>query len=197
MTSYPSLGRPMRKNGKSYANLAAMGQNSRHHIALLAPLNSVGAEIGVSTGQLSERFLKLNHFSVFHSVDKWDDQAHSFAQYEGVKEKLKKYNESCVWRLTAQDFAEHIADGSLGFIYIDCYAHTGQDDGEVLRCMWPKLQAGGLFSGDDYDKRQWPKTYAAVNAFAASVGKTVMVKDDHIPNAKLATDRHASWYFYK
>ena len=49
----------------------------RENVALLSPKGCAAAEIGVDTGALSRRFLDLDHFSVFHSVDKWDDHAHS------------------------------------------------------------------------------------------------------------------------
>lgn len=173
------------------------GTNNRHEIALLAPEGSIGGEFGVDTGQLSERFLNLGHFSSFHCVDKWDDHAHSRNQYLAVTKKLMKYPEARIWRTTAQEFASLIPDSMFGFIYIDCYAHTGQDGGSVLEALWPKLQDGGLFSGDDYDKRHWPKTYAAVNQFAQRVGRTVNVRDEHCRSARVGMDKHPSWYFFK
>jgi hypothetical protein len=173
------------------------GNNTRHEIALLAPEGSIGAEFGVDTGQLSERFIKLNHFDSFHCVDKWDDHAHSREQYLAVTKKLMTYPEARVWRMTAQEFAGLVPNDYFGFIYIDCYAHTGQDGGSVLEALWPKLKEGGLFAGDDYDRRHWPKTHAAVNQFAQRVNKQVEVKDDFCAHAKVRMDGHPTWYFYK
>ncbi len=51
------------------------------------------------------------------------------------------------------------------FIYIDGYAHTGQDNGTILKDWWPKLKSGGMFAGHDYCK-QFPKTIEEVNKFA-------------------------------
>lgn len=178
------------------ANVDA-GDNKRHEIALLAPEGSIGGEFGVDTGQLSERFLKLQHFDSFHCVDKWDDHAHSRDQFLAVSKKLMKYPEARVWRMTAQEFASLIPDSMFGFIYIDCYAHTGQDGGSVLEALWPKLQDGGIFAGDDYDKTHWPKTYAAVNEFAEKIGATVNVNDQFISSAQLPMDRHPSWWWRK
>lgn len=162
--------------------------DGREALALLAPKGSTGAEFGVDTGQLSRRFLNLGHFSSFHSVDKWDDHAHSRFQYLAVCQLLLPYEDSRVWRMTAQEFAGLIPDASLGFIYIDCYAHTGQDDGQVLQVLWPKLKDGGIFAGDDYDKNQWPKTFKAVNEFAIDSGHTINVHKH---------GRYHSWYIYK
>jgi hypothetical protein len=174
------------------------GSNTRHEIALLASPNCIGLEVGVDTGQLSERFLQLEHFSSFHSVDKWDDHAHSEEQYWAVTEKLMPYEKSRVWRMTAQRFATLVPDDMFGFIYIDCYAHTGQNDGEVLEVLWPKLRKGGIFSGDDYDLKSWPKTYDSVRKFCErTTGKPPNVIDEFIHDAKLPMDRHPSWWVRK
>jgi len=173
------------------------GESTRHEIALLAPRGSIGLEVGVDTGQLSERFIKLDHFSSFHSVDKWDDQAHSERQYWAVTEKLMNYPRSRVWRMTAQRFASLVPNEMFGFIYIDCYAHTGQNDGEVLDVLWPKLATGGIFSGDDYDNAAWPKTVAAVDRFAAKHRRSINVNDGFIRDGQFPMDRHPSWWVRK
>ena len=169
----------------------------RENVALLSPEGCVGVEVGVDTGALSRRFLDLDHFSIFHSVDKWDDHAHSEFQYHAVCRILNLYEESKVWRMTAQDFATTIPNESLGFIYIDCYAHTGQDDGGVLRSMWPKLQVGGVFAGDDYDEAKWPKTFSVVNDFAEKVDRQINIRDEFIAESTRPQDSHATWWFRK
>lgn len=172
-------------------------ENERADIVLLSPKGCLGAELGVASGQLSRRFLELGHLSCLHSVDKWDDQAHSRNQYLEVARRLLPYKESKVWRMTAQEFAQLIPNERLGFIYIDCYAHTGQDGGEVLRVMWPKLQPGGLFSGDDYDERKWPRTYSAVNQFAKSVNRSVQVREGFTFTSRNSMDNNPTWFFFK
>ena len=57
-------------------------------------------------------------------------------------------------------------DEYFDFIYIDGYAHTGQDNGKTLTDWWPKLKKGGVFSGDDYHS-DWPNTMRVVNEFTA------------------------------
>jgi len=171
--------------------------SSRHEIALLAPEGCVGAELGVDTGQFSERLWNTNHFSSFHSVDKWDDHAHSEIQYWAVCEKLMPYKEIRVWRMPAQMFSTMIPDQSLGFVFMDCYAHTGQDDGGVLEAMWPKMQDGGVFAGDDYDAKTFPLTYAAANKFAERVGRELHVFTQHLENDRPKYDGFAGWYVFK
>jgi hypothetical protein len=183
--------------------------NTRHEIALLAPKGSVGGEFGVDEGQLSERFLALNHFSSFHCVDKWDPEndkwdtegLHSRQQYLDTSKRLMKYEGARVWRMTAQEFAELVPDEMFGFMYIDCYAHTGQDDGEVLRVLWPKLAPGGVFAGDDYCEQKWPATFHAVNEFAREIEKEVQINDafcrENIVTVRNWQDANPTWYWYK
>lgn len=173
--------------------------SDRQHIALKAPQGSTGCELGVASGGLTKRFLDLGHFSEFHAVDKWDD-AHNEQEYLRTVEYLKDFPEVMIWRLEAKEWLKTIPDGSLGFVYIDCYAHTGQDNGSIIKAAWPKLAIGGLFSGDDYDARKWPKTVRAVDDFAASQRRRVHVYDDHLNNRELARsqyDNSPSWYFHK
>ena len=181
--------------------------NTRHEIALLAPEGSIGAELGVDAGQLSERFLNLNHFSSFHCVDKWDStddewdklDMHGRHQYLAVAERLMQYPAARVWRMTAQEWAERIPDESLGFVYIDCYAHTGQDDGKILEVLWPKMIPGGVFAGDDYDPGKWRATYEAVNKFAEKIGKQVQINDSFCDPEilRIWQDASPTWYWIK
>ncbi len=171
--------------------------DGRDEIVLLAPKGSIGAELGVATGQLSKRFLDLEHLGILHSVDKWDDHGHSEFQHKAVVELLKGYERSKVWRMTAQDWAETIPDESLGFVYIDCYAHTGQDDGTVLSAIWPKVQKGGIFSGDDYDKRIWPLTFRAVNKFAAEHECTINIRATKAAANRNTRHKYPSWWIRK
>jgi len=167
---------------------------NREDIALFAPQGSVGCELGVASGALTCRFMDLDHFSAFHAVDKWDDH-HDAKEYNATVERLKDYEELTIWRMEAAAFCTQIPDETLGFLYIDCYAHTGQDDGNILRAAWPKLAIGGIFSGDDYDGDTFPLTTRAVDEFAESVGHTVRIWsgfDHHGPY-----DNHNSWFFVK
>lgn len=173
--------------------------SDRQHLALRAQAGSTGCELGVANGSLTQRFLDLAHFSEFHAVDKWDDH-HSVHEYHHVKAKLKDYKELTIWRQEAKQWLKTIPDGSLGFVYIDCYAHTGQEEGSILTAAWPKLAGGGLFAGDDYDEKLWPRTSIAVNRFAESVGRSVNVYDDHLQDRNIKRsqyDNSPSWYFYK
>jgi hypothetical protein len=65
-------------------------------------------------------------------------------------------------------------DEYFDFIYVDGYAHTGQERGKTFYDWWPKVKPGGLFGGDDYDV-QWPETTTAVNTFVKNVNRELYV----------------------
>tara|TARA_Y100000389_G_C17052243_1_gene313332 strand:+ start:118 stop:318 length:201 start_codon:yes stop_codon:yes gene_type:complete len=56
-------------------------------------------------------------------------------------------------------------DDFFDFIYVDGYAHTGEENGKTFFDWWPKLKQNGIFSGDDYDNKKWTEVYKNVNNF--------------------------------
>lgn len=91
-----------------------------------------------------------------------------------------------VLRLTFDQAVAIFPDSFFDVVYIDGYAHTGQDDGKTLRDWWPKLKVGGLFSGHDYHPK-FPKTVKHVDDFCKKAGAALSLTDDEYP----------SWYFRK
>lgn len=174
-------------------------ENDRQHIALLSPPGCAGAELGVASGGLTRRFMDLGHFGHFYAVDKWDDSGHNAHEYRHVVQTIGGLSGLSIVQMDAKSWLALQKDDSLGFVYIDCYAHTGQDNGSILEAAWPKLAEGGLFSGDDYDQKKWKLNYNAVNNFAESVGKRVNVYDNHLrPDAHRSQyDLSPSWWFIK
>lgn len=175
-------------------------RGAREAIALMSPQGCTGVEIGVATGQLTKRFLDLRHFGLFHAVDKWDDH-HNEDEYNDVVELLSEYDNVTIHRTEAKQWLETVDDESLGFIYIDCYAKNGQEDGRLLSLAWPKLAEGGLFSGDDYSP-VYPITVKAVDNFARERDLRVGVYDKHLNKLmcgeiKSDWDRSPSWYVRK
>jgi hypothetical protein len=92
------------------------------------------------------------------------------------------------------DAIAHFPDSFFDFIYIDAYAHEGQQGGKLLDDWWPKLKTGGIFSGHDYDPA-WPLTVAAVNAFAKKTGRRVTVFPGVTTHNR--EDAYASWFIRK
>jgi hypothetical protein len=85
-------------------------------------------------------------------------------------------------------------DGYFDFIYVDGYAHTGEEAGQTFRDWWPRLKAGGVFAGDDYD-RAWPDVVQNVDAFLAANGQTGYVIPYVEPDT--AYCRYPTWFAIK
>jgi len=155
----------------------------------------MGLELGVATGYFSNALLSVGNFARLYSIDAWSDH-HDTAEYLRCINLLAKHaNRSVVMRMFFADALLHFPDGFFDFIYVDAYAHTGQQDGRLLSDWYPKLRSGGLFAGHDYDPAAWPQTVVAVDRFAAAIGKRL----EFVPGAStgFAEDIYASWYFYK
>ena len=93
-------------------------------------------------------------------------------------------------------------DNYFDFIYIDAYAHNGQEGGSILHSWWPKLKPGGVFAGHDYDP-EWPVTVQVVDQFCSSnkldLNIIPGIKDvSQIPREYHgACEQYASWYCNK
>lgn len=161
----------------------------------LAPANSPALELGVAAGYFSEAILQNKNIPRLFSVDCWMDH-HDSNEYLTACARLSKYGtRSIVIRSYFDDVLDLFPDEFFGFIYIDAYAHTGQENGLLLHAWYPKLRKGGIFSGHDYDHDAWPETVKAVNEFSKIIGKEVTV----VPgiNTSNPQDLYPSWYVVK
>lgn len=164
----------------------------REEIAGFAVPGAIGVELGVASGSFSNRLLSTGRFSHLYSIDMWaGDRGHDVKQYKGVLRRLAPYKEkNSIIKLKFDEALDLFPDEYFDFIYIDGYAHTGQNSGQTLHDWWPKLKRGGVFSGDDYSDR-YPLVIKEVDEFAQQNGLQV-----HIHRPKKAGDKlfqHPSW----
>ena len=130
-------------------------------------LNGYGAELGVARGFFSTTLLKTSKLKILFSIDRWNDR-HDYKEYLQASKVLSSFRErSVIIKLPFEEAVHLFANESFDFIYIDGYAHTGQDEGRILREWWPKVKVGGIFAGHDYSPA-WPKTIEEVDKFEAS-----------------------------
>jgi len=166
--------------------------DKRIELAQYIPVNGIAAELGVGAGDFSIEILKANKlFKVLYSIDRWaGDRKHDEAEYKSAFKLIQEVSpgRSIVLRASFIEAAEYFGDESFDFIYIDGYAHTGQENGDTLRQWWPLLKKGGIFAGHDYHP-QFTKNIEAVN----QVIKTELKRDFQLTLA----DRFPSWYLVK
>lgn len=153
-----------------------MAPATREELAALA--SGVGVELGVAAGDYSVLLLQRGKLDLLYSIDRWSDH-HDDREMQRARKRLAHFGErSRVIHANFSDAVGQFEDGTFDFLYIDGYAHTGQENGETLRQWWPKLKAGGIFAGHDYC-RQYPLTVRAVDDFAREHGLSVHVTSEH------------------
>lgn len=141
-------------------------EKKREDILDFAIKDPVGIELGVATGEFSSFILSRKNVKYWYSVDMWaGDRGHDVNQYiEAVTRLLPYKQKNTVLRLKFEEALSVFPNNYFDFIYVDGYAHTGQEDGKTLTDWWPKLKPGGIFAGDDYDPF-WAPTVNAVDKF--------------------------------
>jgi hypothetical protein len=166
--------------------------------------DGVGAEIGVKEGKYSERILFYWKGKKLYSIDPWREFSHdvykdqanvdSFQQekfYQETCARLAQYGErNEILRLTSEEAAREIEDGSLDFAYIDAqhhYAPVKQD----IKMWWPKIRRGGVLCGHDYfnDPATEFEVKRAVDEFVAENPGLVFFQTEK--------DKLPSWYVLK
>lgn len=149
--------------------------NERWHVAKLVKPGSVGIELGVAAGAFSFALLDHAGFEYLYGVDMYADRSHTLDQYREAFKLLDAHRQR--YSLLKMRFDEALplfADDYFDFIYIDGYAHTGEEGGQTLRDWWPKLKSGGVFAGDDYTPA-WPLVRSVVDKFAAEHALDIFV----------------------
>lgn len=149
----------------------------------------IGCELGVAEGDFSEQILVHSTIKHLYSIDMWaGDRGHDDIQYKKAISKLFNYkHKNTILKYKFNEAIKLFANNFFDFIYIDGYAHTGQDNGKTLFDWWPKLKNNGIFSGHDYDK-SWPKNIEAINKFVVHHNQKINIIEDKPYN---------SWYIIK
>mgnify|MGYP006169819967 FL=1 len=166
----------------------------------------IGVEVGVSQGFYSTTLLEKTNLKLLFSIDSWSEGNHNLDQYREASRYLEEAgaNRSVIVMLPSNEAVKLFADNAFDFIYIDAYAHTGQNNGEISNEWYPKLKKGGLFAGHDYHKDHWPNTVKAVDRFIKENDLELNLTDEEniqvvepgvgeISNNQL----YPSWYIYK
>lgn len=157
---------------------------------LVKSLNGgIGIELGVAEGEFSEKILSLSNLDYLYSIDMYSgDGGHNVDQYKRAIERLYKYKDkNSLIKLKFTDALDLFSDEYFDFIYIDGYAHTGQEDGQTIRDWYKKLKVGGTFAGHDYSNK-WPKVIEEVDKFAC---------ENNLEIKSTKESKYPSWYCEK
>lgn len=169
----------------------------RWDIVKLAGESPIGIELGVAEGIFSENVLRHTDVAHWYSVDMWaGDRGHDDSQRARATRRLSNYQDrnTIIWS-KFEDIRPKFSDNYFDIIYVDGYAHTGQEGGKTLTDWWPKLKPGGIMAGDDYDPA-WPQTQRCVDQFVKQKQLTLTVfKFDNSESDPWSM--HPSWWVRK
>jgi hypothetical protein len=128
----------------------------------------VGVELGVAAGEFSRRMVASGRFATFFGIDMYAD-THDVHQYKAALRHVGLFSDYKLLRMSFDEALDLFDDESLDFVYIDGFAHTGQEGGQTIWDWARKVRVGGLIAGDDYHP-DWPLVVEAVDTFAAQTG---------------------------
>ena len=167
----------------------------RHDILTLVRQGGVGIELGVAEAFLSERFLEQKVLSHLYSIDMYaGDRGHDNEQYFRAISRLMPFRESnTLIKLRFDEAVNLFPDQYFDFIYVDGYAHTGEEFGRTFSDFYPKLKPGGIMAGDDYCP-EWPLVVDAVDRFLAVEGLALNIIDCR---EDVAYSKYPTWYTIK
>ena len=137
----------------------------RYDIAKLIN-GGIGVELGVAEGRFSEKLLQYSNLDFLYSIDMWaGDRGHDIEQYKLAIKRLEPYKtRNSILKMKFDEALSLFEDSSLDFIYVDGYAHNGEEHGQTFRDWLPKLKKGGIMAGDDYHS-DWPAVVEEVQYF--------------------------------
>ncbi|KHD23462.1 hypothetical protein NM09_18505 [Vibrio caribbeanicus] len=145
-------------------------------IKLIEGDNLVGIELGVAGGEFSKRMVESGRFSQFYGVDMYADM-HDTDEYKMALKHVGIDKNYKLFRMTFEEALDLFEDNSLDFIYVDGYAHSGEEGGRTIIDWSKKVKIGGLIAGDDYHK-DWPLVVQAVDSFVESINGDLYVTEN-------------------
>ena len=165
-----------------------MINNRKDILDLLNGSNNIGIELGVANGTYSKQMVDSNKFSKVYGIDVYNDH-HNTKQYLSALTYIGLDKPYTLIRSSFEETLTLFQDNFFDYIYVDGYAHTGQEDGKTLYTWFSKLKTGGIFAGHDYHTA-WPKTIRVVDEFIKSYNLNLNLTNEQNP-------LYPSWYTFK
>lgn len=169
------------------------GSHRQDVISPLRGTDNVGIELGVAAGSFSAKLASSGKFQKLFGVDSYSDYYHHVEEYRRAIENIGLWENYSLLRMTFDQARKLFSDNTFDFIYVDGFAHTGQEGGHTLADWWPTLRAGGVLAGDDYHP-DWPLVMWAVNEMVDQLGLDLHVTDTVDTTSY---NRYPSWFVRK
>jgi hypothetical protein len=194
------------------AKLAPDSLGHRRELGLLLnaqKLTGRGAEIGVTKGKFSERILHYWRGELLFSIDPWREfgedhrgsanvaQAQQDSYFSETQGRLARFNgRSRILRMTSEEAAHEIEDGSLDFAYLDAHHHYEAVKQDIA-LWWPKVRPGGLLCGHDYSDENETDAKGVVSVFEVKRAVDEFVRESGAKFFKTSKDKRPSWFVRK
>ena len=152
--------------------------------------NLVGIELGVAKGEFSKKMINSGKFKFYYGVDKYSDH-HDSKEYLETLKNVGFEKNFILLRTSFESALNLFEDNYFDFVYVDGYAHGGQEGGKTL-CDWiKKVKIGGIICGDDYDQK-FPLTVSAVDHLAENTNNQLFITNKDLYD-KEEHKHFASW----
>ena len=194
------------------AKLAPNSIGHRRELGLVLnaqKLTGRGAEIGVKEGKFSERILHYWQGELLFSIDPWREfgedyvdianvaQAQQDAYYYETQSRLARFDgRSRILRMTSEEAAHEIEEGSLDFAYLDAQHHYEAVQQDIAM-WWPKVRTGGLLCGHDYSDENETDAHGNVTVFGVKRAVDEFAKATGATFFKTSKDKRPSWFVRK
>ena len=176
-------------------------QTRKDFTKLLALHNcKIGIELGVAKGVFSKYLVDNYIFDKYYCVDSWNSRIHQVEEYVEAYNRLKESKlTDCknimMYRASFEEIISTFPDKYFDFIYIDGYAHTGQEGGKTIEDWYCKLKPGGIYAGHDYHTK-YILTKENVDRHCQKHNLTLNLTVKNGVNEKWC-DRLSSWWVIK
>ena len=165
---------------------------TRAELATQVPSGGIVIELGVAAGQFAAELITANPSIHYIGIDRWGDHHDETERINAVARITALCPRAELVKSTFRNALPLFGQpATADMIYIDGYAHTGQEGGETLRDWWAALKPGGIFAGHDYCQT-YSKTIEAVDDFIRSLGMSVTTNLNIIDESP-----HPSWWIKK
>ena len=164
-------------------------------VNLLNGENNVGIELGVAEGEYSKELIASGKFKKLFGVDCYES-VHGKDQYKRALKTLvlPESNKYILMKMFFDEALDLFEDRSLDFIYIDGFAHSGEEGGKTMFDWYKKLKIGGIIGGDDFHS-DWPLVKLTVKDFVQKTNEKLMLTE--VVNNSSQYSKYPSWAIKK
>ncbi len=153
----------------------------------------IGIELGVAAGWYSRRLMETGLFKALYGVDVYGDH-HNTKEYIKALKNVGMGKPYWLLRMRFDEALDAFPDEHFDFVYIDGYAHTGEERGKTMFDWFRKVKVDGMIAGHDYHEK-WPLVQICVDALSDALGQPVMrTQRSQTPDPQ---DKFPSWAMFK